>query len=476
MIELSGISYTYPHTVQEALHDLSLELAPGRCVMVTGPSGAGKTTLCLAACGILFHEYGGKKAGIVTINGRDVSAYSGLSEIAKDIGIVFDDPEAQMIFTTVEEEILSALEYHGLSPDEIEKRLASILDQTYLSALKDRSPHHLSGGQKQRVALAATLALGNEILILDEPTSELDEHATRRIVEILAGLKKQGKTLLIVEHKYAHFRELIDTLVVMEHGAISAIGAPDEVLRDERIKRIVIPDFSGIRDNAAAALPPAPVIVTRNLSYSYEEVCALKNVSLTISRGEFVAVVGENGSGKTTLVKQFNRLLVPTAGDVEVLGKNTKTCTIAELAKDVGLVFQNPDHMFFADTVYDEVAFGLTNLGITDGEKAIDAALDEVGLLHTKDLYPRWLSRGERQRLAIACVVAMQPEIIVLDEPTTGLDGDEARLVMATLKKLQQQGHTVIVITHNREIAEQCADRIMAMDQGKIVSDTRVVN
>jgi len=123
-----------------------------------------------------------------------------------------------------------------------------------------------------------------------------------------------------------------------------------------------------------------------------------------------------------------------------------------------------------------KVAFGLTNLGITDGEKAIDAALDEVGLLHTKDLYPRWLSRGERQRLAIACVVAMQPEIIVLDEPTTGLDGDEARLVMATLKKLQQQGHTVIVITHNREIAEQCADRIMAMDQGKIVSDTRVVN
>ncbi len=476
MIELSGISYTYPHTVQEALHNLSLVLAPGRCIMVTGPSGAGKTTLCLAACGILFHEYGGKKAGMVTINGRDVSAYSGLSEIAKDIGIVFDDPEAQLIFTTVEEEILSALEYRGLSPDEIEKRLASILDITYLSALRDRSPHHLSGGQKQRVALAATLALGNDILILDEPTSELDEHATRRIVEILAGLKKQGKTLLIVEHKYAHFRGLIDTLVVMEHGAISAIGAPDEVLRDERIKRLVIPDFTGIRDRPAAALSSVPAIVTRDLSYSYEEVCALKNVSLTVSRGEFVAVVGENGSGKTTLVKQFNRLLTPTAGDVEVLGKNTKTCTIADLAKDVGLVFQNPDHMFFADTVHDEIAFGLANLGIADGEKVIDAALGEVGLLHAKTLYPRWLSRGERQRLAIACVVAMQPEIIVLDEPTTGLDGDEARLVMATLKKLQQQGHTVIVITHNREIAEQCADRIVAMDQGRIVSDTKGVN
>jgi ATPase components of various ABC-type transport systems, contain duplicated ATPase len=477
MIELTDISYTYPHTVQEALHHLSLVLAPGRCIMVTGPSGAGKTTLCLAACGILFHEYGGKKAGTVTINGRDVSAYTGLSEIAKDIGIVFDDPEAQMIFTTVEEEILSALEYRGLSPEEIEKRLLSILDLTYLSALKDRSPHHLSGGQKQRVALAATLALGNDIVILDEPTSELDEHATRRIVSILASLKEQGKTLLIVEHKYAHFRELADTIVVMEHGRISAIGTPDEVLRDERIHRIVIPDFSGIRNVPAPAPKGAgPAIEIKNLSYSYEEVCALNNLSLTINRGEFVAIVGENGSGKTTLVKQFNRLLTPTAGDIEVLGKNTKNCTIAELAKDVGLVFQNPDHMFFADTVHDEVAFGLANLKIADGENVIDKALGEVGLLHAKNLYPRWLSRGERQRLAIACVIAMQPEVIVLDEPTTGLDGDEARLVMATLKKLQQQGHTVIVITHNREIAEQCADRIIAMDQGRIVSDTRAVN
>jgi len=201
----------------------------------------------------------------------------------------------------------------------------------------------------------------------------------------------------------------------------------------------------------------------------------LRHVTLSIGAGEFVAVVGENGSGKTTLVKQFNRLLTPTSGDVEILGKNTKNCTIAELARDVGLVFQNPDHMFFADTVHDEVAFGLANLGIADGEKVIDAALGEVGLLATKTLYPRWLSRGERQRLAIACVVAMQPKIIVLDEPTTGLDGDEARLVMATLKKLQQQGHTVIVITHNREIAEKCADRIIAMDQGQIVSETKVV-
>jgi len=481
MIELKDVCYTYPHTVQEALHRLSLVLEPGRCIMVTGPSGAGKTTLCLAACGILCHEYGGKKSGLVTINGRDVSTYTGLSEIAKNIGIVFDDAEAQMIFTTVEEEILSALEYRGLAPEEIEKRLASIMEVTYLTELKDRSPHNLSGGQKQRAALAATLALGNEILILDEPTSELDEPATRRIVEILSNLKRQGKTLLIVEHKYAHFRDIVDTLVVMEHGAITAIGAPENVLHDERIKRIVIPDFSGLNLKvslsapASADITAAPLAIeVQNLSYSYDEVPALHDVSIGIGAGEFVAIVGENGSGKTTLVKQFNRLLTPTSGVVMIQGKNTRNCSITDLARDVGLVFQNPDHMFFADTVKDEIAFGLENLGIENKDVVIDAALDEVGLLHTKTLYPRWLSRGERQRLAIACVVAMQPAIIVLDEPTTGLDGDEARLVMEILKDLQVKGHTIIVITHNRDIARYCADRMITMEQGRVISDIRV--
>lgn len=477
MIGLRDISYTYPHTVQEALHRISLSVPKGRCVMVTGPSGAGKTTLCLAAAGILHHEYGGKKDGRVTVEEKDVAGYSGLAELAKKIGIVFDDPEAQMIFTTVEEEILSALEHRGLDAAEIEERLASIMTATYLEELRTRSPHNLSGGQKQRVALAATLALGNEILILDEPTSELDEHATRRIIGILKTLKAQGKTILLVEHKFQHFRDMVDMLVVLENGRISAAGEPDTVLEEERIRRMVIADFSGIRESfqpsGIVVVDQAPPVVSvENLSYLYGDIPALNGISLQIHAGEFVAIVGENGSGKTTLVKHFNNLLVPTSGDVMIRGTNTKQCTVARLARHVGLVFQNPDHMFFADTVKDEVEFGLKNLGRTDGEKLIDTALENVGLLHTKNLYPRWLSRGERQRLAIACVIAMQPEIIVLDEPTTGLDGNEARLVMEILKDLQKRGHTLIIITHNREMASSCADRIITMEKGKIISDT----
>ncbi|MDD1689270.1 MAG: energy-coupling factor transporter ATPase [Methanoregula sp.] len=472
MIELTDVSYTYPHTVQPALHRVSLSLKKGRCVMVTGPSGAGKTSLCLAASGILHHEYGGKKEGTVIVDKKNVAEYKTLSDLAQNVGVVFDDAEAQMIFTTVEEELLSALEHRGLSAAVIEERLDGIMKTTYLEEIRDRSPHHLSGGQKQRVALAATLALGNEILILDEPTSELDEHATERIAEILAELKSQGKTILLIEHKFRHFRDMVDTLVILENGAITASGNPVDVLEDARIRGMIFPDFSTIRKAVPKASGGEPVISVQNLSHSYGDVPALSGINLTIRKGEFVAIVGENGSGKTTLVKHFNQLLSPTSGDVIINGRNTKECSIADLARDVGLVFQNPDHMFFADTVREEIAYGVKNLNIGNSNAVIDAALRDAGLSETAELYPRWLSRGERQRLAIACVVAMQPGIIVLDEPTTGLDGYEARTVIDMLKNLQEKGHTIIIITHNREIAQHCADRIIMMENGRIITDS----
>lgn len=477
MIRLDSVSYAYPHTGKPALTDLSLSVGKGQCVMITGPSGAGKTTLCLASAGILAHEFGGKKEGTVTIDGRDVKSYKDLSDIASNLGIVFDDPEAQLIFTTVEEEILSALERTGLPVDEIEDRLRIIMEMTKLTSLKERAPHTLSGGQKQRLVLAVTLALGTGILILDEPTSELDEHGTIGILEILKGLKAQGRTILLVEHKFLKMREIVDILVVMEEGRIRAYGSPDEVIRDQGVQKIVIPDFSGIRERSRKTgerVIPEPLILVKGLSHTYGgDIHALYDIDLSISSGEFIAIVGENGSGKTTLIKHFNGLLKATQGSVSVIGRDAAKTTITELARNVGLVFQNPDHMFFADSVREEVAFGVDNLGIPDRDEVIDHALMRVRLTHAKDLYPRWLSRGERQRLAIACVLAMKPAVIILDEPTTGLDGKEAREVMEVLKELQIGGNTVIIVTHSREIARDCADRVITMENGRILSDVQ---
>ncbi len=474
MITLETVSYAYPRTDREAVSGISLSLKGGECILVSGHSGSGKTTLCLAATGILEHEYGGKKSGRVTVDGKDVRDYHDLTDLSSRVGILFDDPDSQLLFTTVEEEILSALERRGFSPEEVEERLARVLAVTGLAGLKDRPPHALSGGQKQRVVLATTLALSTDILILDEPTSELDEQGTESIVRLLADLKAQGKAILLVEQKFSKMAGLVDRIVVLENGRIRTEGPPGTVLQDEVARRTLIPDFTGLRTGMRGGNGDSPIIRTEGLTFSYGEGEALSGIDLTITSGEFVAFVGENGSGKTTLVKHFIGLLRPGKGSVMVDGKDAATAPISELAHSVGLVFQNPDHMFFADSVFEEVAFGVDNLGIPDREKAVMDALAAVHLTAACDLYPRWLSRGERQRLAIACVLAMQPAVLVLDEPTTGLDGAESREIIAILKQLQENGRTIVMVTHSRDIAELCADRVVRMEEGKIISDTRM--
>jgi energy-coupling factor transporter ATP-binding protein EcfA2 len=473
MITLENVSYAYPRTDRDAIVGISLSLKGGECVLVAGHSGSGKTTLCLAAAGILEHEYEGKKSGRVLVDGRDVREYRDLTDLSSHVGILFDDPDSQLLFTTVEEEILSTLERRGLPPEEVERRLARVLAVTGLKELKDRPPHALSGGQKQRVVLATTLALSTDVIILDEPTSELDEQGTGSIVRLLEELKAEGKAILLIEQKYAKMADLVDRIMVLENGRIRVEGPRDKVLEDEHARRTLIPDFSGMRAEKGVRDADSPIIETHDLFFSYGEGdTALSGIDLSISPGEFLAIVGENGSGKTTLIRHFIGLLRPGKGTVVVDGKDAACESIAELARSVGLVFQNPDHMFFADSVFEEVVFGVDNLGIPDREKAVMEALALVRLTAARDQYPRWLSRGERQRLAIACVLAMRPPVLILDEPTTGLDGAESYEIVEILKQLQKMGHTIIMVTHSSEIAD-CADRVVRMEAGRVVSDTR---
>ena len=482
-IKFDNFSYTYPSGSNPALTEINLDIRKGECILVNGTTGAGKTTFCLAAAGILTHEYEGSSTGTISIFGKDVRDYQNMGDIGKKIGVVFDDADAQLIFTTVEEEVLSGLENRGLSSADVKERLEKILKLTDIEKIRYRPPHTLSGGQKQRVALAATLASGTDCIILDEATAELDTHATGVIISILKELKAQKKTIIVVEQKPREMAEITDRVVMIEKGQITGIVSSkeffgnyhdDEDIADLKGKDDSSSSESGTQDAEYDRKETA--IKITNLVHQYGENRGIDGLSVEIKHGELVAVIGENGSGKTTLSKHLNGLLKPTSGDVIVAGMNTKESTVTELANHAGLVFQNPDTMLFEETVEKEILFGLKNIGKKEEEcdGIIDGILAEVGLSDKRKVFPRSMSRGERQRLAIACVTAMRPEIIILDEPTTGLDPIEARRIMSILTKLSRQGHTVLMVSHDMKIVRNYAERIIKMADGKIVEDIRV--
>ena len=480
-VEFDNYAYNYPTGKRPALSGINLKINRGECVLINGTTGAGKTTLCLAAAGILHHEYEGEEKGTVAIFGKDVSSYEDMGDIGKHVGVVFDDADAQLIFTTVEEEVLSGLENRGLEVAEVVKRLEEIMKLTNIGHLRYRSPHTLSGGQKQRVALASTLASGMDCLILDEATAELDTVATEQIISVLTKLKNEGKTIIVVEQKPKALSAIADRVIFIDKGELVSETSPSEFFGEKEAEIAGSPVSFGYslggKNGDEGSEGHEPVVSIRDLVHDYGGFRALDGVSVDFYHGEFIAIIGENGSGKTTLSKHMNGLLKPTSGTVMISGIDSSDSGVIELSRHVGLVFQNPDTMLFEDTVEKEIEFGLKNISMEYSEGYIDGILEEVGLSDQKGAFPRSMSRGERQRLAIACVIAMKPDVILLDEPTTGLDPIESARIMNILEGLSGAGHTIIMVSHDMDIVEDHAARVIQMADGKIVSDSfREVN
>ena len=514
-ISIEDLTFTYREGERPALQDIQGQIEDGTFVVVMGHGGAGKSSLCCSLNGLIPNFFRGQYHGRVLVKGQDVARHK-VAEMSRVVGLVLQDFEAQLFSTNVELEMAFGPENHCLPRHEIERRIQHYLSFVGLEKLRQRDPATLSGGQKQRLAIGSVLALEPQILVMDEPTTDLDPQGREEVLSVAKSIREEGRMLLMVDHE-PETAAGADQVWLMRDGQVIAKGPPGEILVDvptlescgikllpmvelfnamgwpgipltveSAIAMIEKNNLTHRRELNLVPVPSSngkgpPILEAENLGYTYPtyHVEALQGIDLCIREGEFIAILGQNGSGKTTLVKHFNGLLKPTSGRMFVRGRPTTDYSHRELARLVGYVFQNPDHQIFARTVQEEVGFSLNVLGENPKtiEKRVAEALEVVGLQGYEQKVPFALTRGERQRVAVASVLAAQPQVVIFDEPTTGLDYRHQRNMMEMLKRLNQQGHTVIIITHSMWVAAEYAERTIVLKDREMLLDgsTRAV-
>jgi energy-coupling factor transport system ATP-binding protein len=509
VIRLEDVSFRYRAAKDPALRDVTCHIRPGELVGLLGRSGAGRSTLAATLNGTIPHLVRGDLTGRVRIDGEDIRTKRP-RDLADRIGFVFQDFEAQLFATDVSLEVAFGPENLGVNRAEIARRVERCLRMVHLSHLGHKAPAALSGGQKQRLALASILALEPKILVLDEPTSDLDPAGRRELLDAIRSLRRAVNLTLLMIDPETDEMGWADRLIVLDGGRIAVDGSPAELWdRADALDALGVkgftlatlgrrlglterwPDAQSAADairrggwqpvpGAAARLRAADVpygegetlLEVDNLIHRYPDGTeALGGVSCAIRRGEFVAILGQNGSGKTTLAKHLNGILTPTAGEIRLAGRSLRGQPATLLSRRVGLVFQNPDHQIFAERVWDEVAFGprLQGLSEADVRRRVEEALDAVGLADLGDMDPFILTKGSRQRVAVASTLATKPDVIILDEPTTGLDYRELQGMMALIQRLNAAGHTIVIITHAMDIAAAYARRVILMQGGRIL-------
>ncbi|GHV94717.1 ABC transporter ATP-binding protein [Spirochaetia bacterium] len=474
IIKLENVSYAYPRSRNWALKKLDLEIGEGEFLAVMGENGAGKTTFCRLLNGIVPHSQGGEFRGAVTVDGE--LTIGTLASLTRKVGMVLDDGETQLFSDTVRGEAAFGPENLLLPGDEIEERVRFALEATGLAQYANAAPGTLSGGQKQRLAIAAALALGGKILVLDEPTSQLDPAGAGEVLSLIRDLReRQRVTVIMATHNSEEAAAFADRICVLKDGAIAACAAPGSIFCDSALL-----ENCGIRPLGPDILRPSgegilsagntmPVIQIDNLSFSYDSgnninnVNIIDNLSLDIADNEITAIIGQNGGGKTTLLKTITGLLRPTGGDIFIRGKNTREMTVSAISAEIGFVMQNPDRQLFADTVYNETAYALKNTAIPEDEirVRVEAALAAVGLTEKSNVFPPALSRGDRAKTVIASVLAMGSKILILDEPELGQDYRSSRRIMDIMQGLHERGYTIVFVTHNMVLAAEYARRII---------------
>lgn len=456
MIELTHASFQYENS-DRGVQDISLSVKSGECVVLTGLSGCGKTTVTRLVNGLAPSYYPGAFSGIVKIDGKDISRLS-TWEIGRLVGSVFQDPKSQFFSSELAGEVAFPCENYGLSAREIRERTDAAIEALKLFHLKDRAVDVLSSGEKQRAAIASVYAMKPKVFVCDEPTANLDAAGTRQLAQTLRQLKEQGFTLLIAEHRIDWLMGIADRFLYLRDGRIAAEYAPRDLLLPEA-------DIlgMGLRSPHEGKCLPAPsvldespaVLKTAGLSKRIRKEVIFEDISLSVPEGGVTAITGQNGAGKTTLAQILCGLSKQTRGHILIDGKKARA---AVRRREIYYCGNDTSTQFFTASVAEEL---LLNTGLTEENKShARILLNEFGLYEYRDAHPSALSGGQKQRLAIACAIFSGRRILILDEPTSGLDGQNMRLIAERLKSEARNGRTILVITHDRELIESCCDGI----------------
>lgn len=494
IIDVENLSFKYFGCNDFALKDINIKIGKGEFIGVIGKSGSGKSTLLHCLTGIIPHEIKGEKTGSVIINNLNTDEH-GISEITNQLGIVFQNPEIQLFNISVEDELAFICENLAYPIDEIKKSVDFALDTIGIHHLKDEYPFNLSGGEKQKVAIASVLTVRPKILVLDEPTSELDAKGKETVFKTLKKLKNDGMTIILVDHNLDGSYKLADKLILLDDGKIEMFGETENILKSPMIEslglrlpqqvqmglklklngmlmdienmarlldeKIINKEFSIKYLNLVNNSNVENAIKIENLSFKRDNHVILKNINLEIKNGDFIALIGKNGSGKTTLALIIMGILKKNKGVVNVFGETNGD--IKKIRKKVGFLFQNPEHQLFCNTVTEEIKYGLEN------DIDMNKIMENMNLKRLKDNHPLTLSRGEKQRVATATAISNNPEILIIDEPTTGQDWNNIKSFMNILKELNDDGKTILIITHDMRVVGEYCKKVILMDDGEIL-------
>ena len=540
VIEVKNFSWKYPSYVGQeypfALRGLNFEIDKEEFFGIIGPSGAGKTTLCYALTGVIPHVFRpvlGKEGeyvkGEIDAFGQTLTKVEsakdeatgmvrdkivGMAQTAPKMGLLLQDPENQFLRMDLLHEIAFGMELLNLPADEIEKRAKEALEIVGLGSLWPIAdlvhPSELSGGQKQRAAIASFLALRPDVLVLDEPTSDLDPEGKLSIMKAIDSIRKEYKlTIVLVEHNPEAIQKYADRVLAIDRGEVVAYGTMEEVYSqmklfaehglyssdiarigyganiqygnrvpftiDEMISSIGDRRLNHLGKEEESVQDGEEIIRADDLNFWYDDgTHALKDVNFTIKRGEFVGLIGQNGAGKTTISRIIAGIYRKYKGDIMIMGQDLRKREVVDrIPEYVGYVFQNPDHQIFMRRVYDEVAYGLKNMKVSasEMEERAKEALAAVGLSGKADEDPLFLGKGEKRRLTVASILAMRPKVMIVDEPTTGQDHRMSEDIMQLLGKLNRQGTTIVVITHDMTLVSEHTKRVIVMYHGGVIYD-----